>query len=56
MDDEYKNQSTKSVSDILNDIRGYYDSEYSYRGLVNGRWMQFSSEEDYFDYIKELYL
>lgn len=31
---------------------GYYTS-YSYRGLVNGRWMEFVSEEEYIDYLKE---
>lgn len=33
--------------------RGYYTG-YSYRGFVNGKYMQFASEEEYFEYLWEL--
>lgn len=30
---------------------GFYAS-YSYWGLINGKWMEFASEEEYMKYIK----
>lgn len=32
-------------------IKGYFTQE-GYWGNVNGRWMLFASESDYYDYIK----
>ena len=31
-----------------------YPVSYGYRGLVNGRWMLFATESEYYEYIKEL--
>ena len=31
---------------------GYY-GPYAYHGMVNGKWMQFASESEYIDYLKE---
>ena len=35
-----------------NDMRGYV-TDAGYMGMVNGKYMLFSSEEDYRDYISE---
>ena len=33
-------------------MKGYY-TEYGYMGYVNGRYMLFASEADYYDYVND---
>lgn len=30
-----------------------YSVPYGYKGLVNGEWMLFSTEAEYYEYVKE---
>ena len=38
----------------MKDYYGYY-TKYGFRGRVNGRWMEFASEEEYYEYLEEHY-
>lgn len=33
-------------------MSGYY-TDFGYMGLVNGNWMLFASESDYYEYLAE---
>ncbi len=31
-----------------------YSTSFGYKGLVNGEWMLFSTEAEYYEYMREL--